>query len=157
MTPLPDNSAEGFCHSSPMDENLIHECPSSSHVSSLNLLNESDRLKTLNSWPNSLANKRALAAAGFFYTRYENIGDLLKCPFCNLEIQASKWEESADPFDVHRRSAPQCAFIKRIKSRTTTDCLPSFSMQSMYLIEFFLRLDEIISNLVYFFCRFKRV
>ncbi|XP_065224673.1 baculoviral IAP repeat-containing protein 7-like isoform X1 [Planococcus citri] len=134
MTPLPNNSAEGFYHSSQMDEDLTPECSSGSSSQSQdgwNLLDESDRLKTMADWSHPFANKRSLAAAGFFYIHYENTGDLIKCPFCHLDVTRSNWEEGADPFELHRRLSPNCPYLNRLKSRTTTDCLPSRNMPNL--------------------------
>ncbi|XP_065226580.1 baculoviral IAP repeat-containing protein 7-like [Planococcus citri] len=128
MTPLPNNSAEGFYHSSQMDEDLTSECSSGyssqrSQDGSVNLLDEIDRLKTMTDWSTPFADKRSLAAAGFFYIHYENTGDLIKCPFCHIEVTRSNWEQGADPFELHSRVSPICSYMNRMKSRTTTDCL----------------------------------
>lgn len=79
--------------------------------SGLNLLCESDRLKTFENWPVSFMNVNDLAAAGFYYL---NKGDLVRCPYCSIEV--GKWVEGDDPVADHRRHSPHCRYVSQLRS-----------------------------------------
>ena len=48
-----------------------------------------------------------LAAAGFYYTDWSDVGH---CAFCGLEL--GHWQEGDDPFRDHQRWSTSCEFIK---------------------------------------------
>lgn len=123
MTPLPNNSVVMA------DPPATHKCGSpNKEETTLNLFNESDRLRTFSNWSAPFSSKLDLAAAGFYFVNYVNKGDIVKCPYCNLEI--SRWEEGANPFEVHRRNSPHCNYVQQMKSRNENP--PSYSIPRKY-------------------------
>lgn len=115
----------------------IHNCSSGSDSddTKLNLFCETDRLRTFSNWSAPFTDKRELAAAGFYYVNYVNKGDMVKCPFCNLEI--SRWEEGASAFDLHKRRSPHCNFMQQTISKnapnSTSVNIPGMIILSTYL------------------------
>jgi len=108
-----------------MDENISQDL--------LDLFVANDRLKTMADWTSPFADKRLLADAGFFYIRYANTKDLIRCPCCCLEISSSTWETGTNPTEIHSLLSPGCVYINQIESPTPTDCQPSGSEQSMWI------------------------
>lgn len=72
-----------------------------------NMSLECDRLGTFGGWPCAFLQPRALAKAGFYYTRKE---DVVKCAYCSIEI--GKWEPGDDALADHRRWSPSCPFLR---------------------------------------------
>lgn len=52
---------------------------------------------------------RQLAAAGFWYTKSE---DIVRCAFCNVEV--GRWEEGDDPMEEHKKWSKNCSFLKHM-------------------------------------------
>jgi hypothetical protein len=50
-----------------------------------------------------------LAAAGWYYDPTEGTPDGVSCAYCHLALDA--WDEGDDPFEEHRRRAPDCLFF----------------------------------------------
>jgi hypothetical protein len=50
-----------------------------------------------------------LAAAGWFYDPADGMIDGVTCAYCHLSLDA--WDSGDDPFEEHRRRAPDCLFF----------------------------------------------
>jgi hypothetical protein len=50
-----------------------------------------------------------LAAAGWFYDPADGMVDGVTCAYCHLSLDA--WDSGDDPFEEHRRRAPDCLFF----------------------------------------------
>ncbi|KDR09161.1 baculoviral IAP repeat-containing protein 3-like [Zootermopsis nevadensis] len=74
---------------------------------SLNMKSEADRLKTYEKWPVLFMDPHALSAAGFYYTKRD---DMVECAFCGVLV--GRWEEGDDPFTDHQRWSPSCGFVR---------------------------------------------
>jgi hypothetical protein len=58
--------------------------------------------------PSFKANPRSLAEAGFFFNPSADDTDNVKCFLCGKELGG--WEQRDDPFEVHWRKRPKCAW-----------------------------------------------
>lgn len=73
------------------------------------IMNFKERLDTFHKWPKALAQRPAeLSRAGFFYT---GVGDVVKCPFCNIKL--SNWMSDDKAWNEHKKFSEHCDFIKR--------------------------------------------
>lgn len=70
-----------------------------------------NRLRTFENFPLTWLSKESLARAGFFYI---NIGDQVKCAFCNGVI--GQWEPNDQPIEEHRKFFPECSVVRAIDS-----------------------------------------
>ncbi len=74
----------------------------------LNYRCEKNRFLSFSDFPTCVGvSPRALAAAGFWYTKDY---DCVRCAFCNVVIGC--WEEDDDPRDEHRRWSVNCSFFR---------------------------------------------
>ncbi|CAD6201365.1 GSCOCT00000168001.2-RA-CDS [Cotesia congregata] len=69
---------------------------------------ESVRLQSYTDWPLSFMDPAKFAAAGFYYTGYN---DHVKCFECGIEIR--EWVEGDDPMSDHQRWQSSCHFVKK--------------------------------------------
>lgn len=70
---------------------------------------EEARLSTYGGWPIDQVNPGDMAAAGFYYTKYE---DVVTCPFCKLSM--NRWSAEDDPAADHRKYSPDCRMIGNV-------------------------------------------
>ena len=75
---------------------------------------ELNRLATFKAWPHSdfrFAQPSALAQAGFYYSPGDSHldSDRVLCYSCNISLVC--WEPADEPWQEHRRHAPQCQFL----------------------------------------------
>ncbi|XP_067674759.1 baculoviral IAP repeat-containing protein 7-B-like [Haliotis asinina] len=68
---------------------------------------ETDRLASFRGWPNeSGPTPRQLAAAGFYYTGFQ---DKVRCFCCGVGLW--KWDKEDEPWQEHVRFRPNCRFL----------------------------------------------
>lgn len=70
---------------------------------------ERERLKSFEDWPVSFLSSDAMAAAGFYYLKRE---DVVRCAFCGVEVGC--WVEGDDPMQDHERWSPSCRFVRKL-------------------------------------------
>ncbi|XP_026290013.1 death-associated inhibitor of apoptosis 1 isoform X2 [Frankliniella occidentalis] len=90
-----------------------HPAPRPTSLLSLrtsNFRSEKERLESFAGFPSRAMNVRQLAAAGFWYTKCE---DIVRCAFCNVEV--GRWEEGDDPIEEHKKWSKNCSFLKHMK------------------------------------------
>lgn len=90
-------------------------------MTSLNYINETDRLKTFENWPLEYIDKHLLAKIGFYYL---GNGDRVKCFVCSYEIY--NWEENDDPIADHKRYSPYCRLMRGLTTLNIPIDLESF-------------------------------
>ena len=71
----------------------------------LNMKSEKNRLKSFINFPHRLVKFQDLAAAGFFYTGFQ---DRVRCAFCAGIL--GMWQRGDDPATEHRKHFPWCNF-----------------------------------------------
>lgn len=155
MTPLPnaesvarvpennmDDEQPTFSSTSSMGADTDVDRPKNNGVAGngqagLNLYLESERLRTFEKWPVPFINERELAAAGFYYINENGNSDLVKCPYCEIEV--GRWVPGDVPFSEHKKHSPRCRFIlQKIASSscdTPQDEGPSIGECSADLLE----------------------
>ncbi|XP_055587726.1 baculoviral IAP repeat-containing protein 5 [Uranotaenia lowii] len=79
------------------------------------LLFEADRIASFQTWPyssKSACSIQKLAEAGFSWIGDgdENEEDTVICFVCGKVLDG--WEETDDPWEEHKKHAPQCLFVK---------------------------------------------
>ena len=73
-----------------------------------------NRLNTFVDWPHQTPSEKAVAEAGFVYTRGR---DVVKCVACDVEL--NEWGSEDCPWNEHRRFSPECSYLKMIKGATS--------------------------------------
>jgi len=66
----------------------------------------SAQLQTFRDWQKSEVSPVDLVRAGFWYT---GEADKVKCSFCRTVLK--DWKRGDEPFQEHRRQAPDCPFV----------------------------------------------
>ncbi|OQV22200.1 E3 ubiquitin-protein ligase XIAP [Hypsibius exemplaris] len=69
---------------------------------------EENRRKSYKNWTSSHVQPENLAAAGFFYTSFQ---DRVRCAFCGGIL--GMWQPGDDPFAEHEKHFPWCSFGKK--------------------------------------------
>ncbi|KAJ1531811.1 hypothetical protein ONE63_000465 [Megalurothrips usitatus] len=70
---------------------------------------EEQRLLSFAGFPSGTVDVRQLAAAGFWYTKSD---DIVRCAFCNVEV--GRWEEGDNPMEEHQKWSKNCSFLKHM-------------------------------------------
>lgn len=97
------------------------------------------RLKTFSQWPHVDCNctPEKLADAGWFMVGSSKEPDLVRCYFCQRELDG--WEPEDDPWDEHlRRSGDPCPFIakgKKARELTVKDGLELEAERACYALK----------------------
>ena len=71
-----------------------------------------------------------MAKAGFFCTSSHTEDPTAKCFVCEKELDG--WTEDDIPFEEHRKHAPTCLFVKKIKSGKTCTSLTIQDFLDLY-------------------------
>lgn len=74
-----------------------------------NLSDFQERLRSFEGWPVSFLAPTAMAAAGFYYTKHE---DIVRAFCCGIMV--NNWTENDDPLDGHLRWSPSCTFARHL-------------------------------------------
>lgn len=74
-----------------------------------NYKSEKERLESFAGFPSGTVDVRQLAAAGFFYTKCD---DICRCAFCNVEV--GRWEEGDNPMEEHKKWSKNCCFLNHM-------------------------------------------
>ncbi|XP_026285713.1 death-associated inhibitor of apoptosis 1 isoform X1 [Frankliniella occidentalis] len=72
---------------------------------------EKERLESFAGFPTESMDVRQLAAAGFWYTKSD---DIVRCAFCNVEV--GRWEEGDDPIEEHKKWSKNCSFLNHMET-----------------------------------------
>ncbi|XP_046670435.1 death-associated inhibitor of apoptosis 1 isoform X2 [Homalodisca vitripennis] len=100
----PDLSESG---SSSIHSNGIHQLNIQEDTPRFNY--ERERLKSFEGWPVPFLSSSAMAAAGFYFLKRE---DVVRCAFCGVEVGC--WVEGDDPMQDHERWSPSCRFVRKL-------------------------------------------
>ncbi|XP_026291412.1 baculoviral IAP repeat-containing protein 7 isoform X3 [Frankliniella occidentalis] len=111
MTPNPKQGGViGEVYLLPQHQPAPQHRPTSLPSRSLNYRSEKERLESFAGFPSNAMDVRQLAAAGFWFTKSE---DIVRCAFCNVEV--GRWEEGDDPIEEHKKWSKNCSFLKRME------------------------------------------
>ncbi|XP_064643089.1 baculoviral IAP repeat-containing protein 5-like [Lineus longissimus] len=90
------------------------------------------RLETFKSWPfeeNCFCTAEKMAEAGFIHCQDDNEPDVVKCFICYKTLDG--WEPEDDPWDEHKRHAPQCGFVKLNNKELTVEDILKLESQRL--------------------------
>lgn len=95
---------------------------STSNFTKIFLLQE-DREQSFKHWPytdDKPCSIRKMAEAGFYWHGTEQEMDTAACFVCGKALDG--WEETDDPWNEHRKHAPQCPFVKYGRPEASLTC-----------------------------------
>lgn len=78
------------------------------------------RLRTFDAWPlDHVVARKALAEAGFVYTKNQHENPLVRCVVCNIHL--NNWRRTDDPWVEHARWSATCSFVRNMKTAAYID------------------------------------
>lgn len=81
-----------------------------------------------------------MAEAGFYWCGTEQYNDVACCFLCHKELDG--WESTDDPWDEHKKHAPQCPFVKLGRPEKQLTLNEMFDLLDIYVGKFRLNMAE---------------